>query len=158
MRRRRVGCTPVAAGCWERPRLSLRLCCSMRVKMVVVAADSALAPYDITCTTSPPQLSLLAWLRNVHALLQQFLGRVQCSYPLSESSRCTVGACHVMPSTCYIVPSMCHIMTWMQKVSVCAADVALSTVWCILAQMSNALIRFKPSQRHEQQIPYATTQ
>ncbi len=53
MRRRQVGCAPVAAGCWERPRLSLRLCCSMRVNMVVVAADSALAPYDITCTMRP---------------------------------------------------------------------------------------------------------
>ena len=44
-----AGAVPVAAGCWERPLLSFKLCCSMRVNMAVLAAASALAPYDITC-------------------------------------------------------------------------------------------------------------
>ncbi len=39
------------------------------------------------------QLSLLAWLRNVHPL-QQSLG----NDPLRESMRCTVDACCITPS------------------------------------------------------------
>ena len=41
---------PVAAGCCERPRLSFKLCCSRRVKRLVMAAASPLAPYDATCS------------------------------------------------------------------------------------------------------------
>lgn len=88
MSRRSWG-TPVAAGCWERPWLSFRLCCNMRVKMVVMAADSALAPYDITCTVSPPQLSLRAWWHNIYTL-QQSIGRVYCNDTFSKRSHRTV--------------------------------------------------------------------